>query len=119
MKRSDGAKAWATVLSELAQVRVSVGWGAADVAGLLAGRPGPGGTDEPGGRVGRVPGGCAAAVGGAAFRSQQLRGGGGFGAGEPGVAGVTHAAILAQLEKATGPLALCPVPATTPDQRLT
>jgi len=26
MKRSDGAKAWSTVLSELAQVKVSVGW---------------------------------------------------------------------------------------------
>jgi hypothetical protein len=26
MKRSDGAKAWSTVLSELAQVRVSVEW---------------------------------------------------------------------------------------------
>ena len=26
MKRSDGAKAWSTVLSELAQVRVAVGW---------------------------------------------------------------------------------------------
>jgi hypothetical protein len=26
MKRSDGAKAWARVLSELAQVRVSVEW---------------------------------------------------------------------------------------------
>jgi hypothetical protein len=26
MKRSDGAKVWSTVLSELAQVRVSVGW---------------------------------------------------------------------------------------------
>ena len=26
MKRSDGAKAWSTVLSELAQVRVSVAW---------------------------------------------------------------------------------------------
>ncbi|HEY5116294.1 MAG TPA: hypothetical protein VIJ00_12285 [Nakamurella sp.] len=26
MKRSEGAKAWSTVLSELAQVRVSVGW---------------------------------------------------------------------------------------------
>src|SRR5664280_2444379 len=32
------------------------GVGTADVAGFLAGRPDPGGVDEPGGRVGGVPG---------------------------------------------------------------
>jgi len=39
MRRSDGARVWSTVLSELAQVRVAVGVGTADVAGGLAGRP--------------------------------------------------------------------------------
>ena len=56
MKRSDGAKAWSTVLSELAPVRVGGGVGAPDVAGVLAGRPDPGSVDEPGGRVERGPG---------------------------------------------------------------
>src|SRR5664279_2988234 len=35
VKRSDGAKAWSRVLSELAQVRVSVEWEGPDVAGVL------------------------------------------------------------------------------------
>ena len=43
MKRSDGAKVWSRVLSELAQVRVSVEWGAAPAwAGVLAGTARPG-----------------------------------------------------------------------------
>ncbi|HEY5115647.1 MAG TPA: hypothetical protein VIJ00_09005 [Nakamurella sp.] len=62
MKRSDGARVWSTVLSERAQVRVAVGLGAADVAGVVAGRPDSGGVDGPGGRVGWVSGGCAVAV---------------------------------------------------------
>ena len=62
MKRSDGAKAWSRVLSELAQVRVSVGW--ERPTWRVSWQDGP--TREalmgPGCRVGQVPGGCAAAV---------------------------------------------------------
>src|SRR5664279_3534814 len=46
------------------------GVGASVVAGVLAGRPDPGSVDGPGGRVGHVPGGGAAAVRGPAVRPQ-------------------------------------------------
>ena len=52
--RADGAKSWSRVLSERAQINVSVGVGAADVARVLAGRSDTRGFDEPGGRV-RAP----------------------------------------------------------------
>ena len=49
------------------------GVGAADVAGVLAGRSDSRGVDAPGGRVGRVSGRQAADVRGATVRPQQLR----------------------------------------------
>ena len=48
------------MLSERAQINVSVGVGAADVARVLAGRSDTRGFDEPGGRV-RAPSGCGSA----------------------------------------------------------
>jgi hypothetical protein len=56
MKRSDGAKVWSTVLSELAQVKVSVEWEPPTWRVFWQDGPTREAMMGPGGRVGQVSG---------------------------------------------------------------